>query len=106
MSSVTGSPGAGGDPGPIGGEETGPPGSQQATTTSEGPGPDVRSGQRHRAPHPHRSLRHDLESLLPFILAVAVLITIVVGLVITVRPHPNTNGTEYRNTYGVFSRGS
>jgi hypothetical protein len=106
MSSVTGSPSAGGDPGPIGGEEAGARVSEQATTTSEGPGADVRPGQRRRPPHPHRSLRHDLESLLPFIIAVAVLITIVVGLVITVRPHPNTNGTEYRNTYGVFSRGS
>jgi hypothetical protein len=97
MSSITGSPDAGSSPGaavpPAGGHE------------SEHGGPDLPPGHRHR-PHPHHSLLHDIESVVPFLIALAVLITIVVGLVVTVRSHPNTNGTEYQNTYGVFSNGS
>lgn len=100
MSSITGSPEAGRDPGsvPPAGAHEGAPGGEQGS-------PELRPGQRRR-PHPHRSLLHDIESVVPFLIALAVLITIVVSLVITVRAHPNTNGTEYRNTYGVFSNGS
>lgn len=97
MSSVTGSPG-GGDTATTG---TGPVGSPPA----EGQGAELPPGQRHRL-RPHRPLLHDLESVVPFLIAVAVLITIVVGLIVTVRPHPNTNGTVYENTYNVFSKNS
>ncbi|MBO0713705.1 MAG: hypothetical protein J2P59_03030 [Acidimicrobiales bacterium] len=98
MSSVTGSPG--------GGSVTATPGTQQVSSPGANEAdPTLPPGQRRR-PRPRRSLLHDLESLVPFIIAVAVLITIVVGLVLTVRPHPNTNGTVYDNTYGVFSNNS
>lgn len=100
MSSVTGSPGGGNVTATTGAEPVGSRGANQ------GDAEEVRPGHRPRAPRPHRRLLHDLESLVPFIIAIAVLITLVVGLVLTVRPHPNTNGTVYDNTYGVFSNGS
>jgi hypothetical protein len=72
---------------------------------AEAHGTDAEPGQRPR-PRPHRPLLHDIESVIPFLIALGVLVAIVVSIVITVRPHPNTNGTVYTNTYHVFSNNS
>lgn len=112
MSSIAGGPG--GDPAAGGGEPpaVADPSAQHSVDTlepttpaTEGRPDELQPGRRQR-PRPRHSLLRDLELLIPFLIAVAILIAVVVGLVITVRPHPNTNGTVYHNSYNVLSNGS